>query len=132
MHNRNIAILAVLVLFLLISACTVKEVRTTVPPSKEPTTVQMEASSFKFVPNYIQAYKGDRITFEIKNVSDMNHNFTINDPHGLEMRSADLPAHSIIAVPITFQETGIYPFYCNKPLHSELGMKGKVEILLPR
>lgn len=92
----------------------------------------MEASSFDFKPNYIQAHQGDRIVFEIKNVSDSEHDFTIKNPRGEILKSVDLPPHATVNVPIAVDEAGTYPFYCDKPFHSSLGMKGKVEVLQSR
>jgi plastocyanin len=91
-------------------------------------TIDMQADSFVFTPNNIKAVQGDIITFNITNVSGKEHNFTITDRKGRIMQSVNLPAKKTVPVTVTLSEGGGYEFFCNKPFHTFLGMKGRIEV----
>jgi len=99
----------------------------TAAPGKK--TVPMTASNFKFDPSAIEALKGDKLVFEIRNASSAAHNFTIKDPGGRIIESVDLPGNQTVSVEISLREAGIYEFYCDKPFHPTMGMKGRVKSL---
>jgi plastocyanin len=90
-------------------------------------TVTVTASSFEFRPNHIVARAGDALTLELNNSSSMTHNFTIEDPDGNVLTSVDLPGEGAVQVPIPLKQPGVYEFYCDRPMHSTLGMKGRIE-----
>lgn len=90
-------------------------------------TVTMQASSYDFKPNNIQAAQGDTLVFTIANTAGKKHNFTINDPQGNMLQSVELPPNKTTTVQIVLNEPGIYHFFCNKPFHESLGMKGQLE-----
>lgn len=102
-------------------------VKMTGGPGKK--TVAVQASSFSFEPSSFQALKGDTLVFKISNTASITHNFTIKDPKGRILKSVDLPANQTVSTEIAFPEPGTYEFFCDKPLHSTLGMKGSVEVL---
>ncbi len=91
-------------------------------------TVDMKASSYKFEPNNIRANQGDTIVLNITNISGKQHNFTIKDPGGKIVQSVELLPNKTERVRISFPEKGTYDFYCNKPFHPTLGMKGHIEV----
>jgi plastocyanin len=95
-------------------------------------TLAMTASNFKFEPSVIQALMGDTLVFKISNASSLAHNFTIKDPLGQIIESVELPPNKSVSVEIPLRDTGAYEFYCDKPFHATMGMKGHVEVLLPR
>lgn len=41
----------------------------------------------------------------------------------------DIPAGSGITASVFFPSPGIYEFYCNRPFHKVLGMKGQVQAI---
>ncbi|HMK55222.1 MAG TPA: cupredoxin domain-containing protein [Dissulfurispiraceae bacterium] len=92
-------------------------------------SIAIEADSFKFTPNNIQAYEGDVMVLNINNVSGSTHNITIKDPEGQILQSVDLPAKKAVEVSIKLSKPGEYLFYCDKPMHSLFGMKGRIEVL---
>ncbi len=94
-------------------------------------TIQMTASDFKFEPNNITTRAGNTVTFRIRNVSGTTHNFTLKSPDGKTMQSVDIPAKQTVEVKVAFPRPGTYKFDCNKPGHSELGMKGQVVATAP-
>ena len=57
------------------------------------------------------------------------HNFTLTDPEGAVIEDVDIPRDKTIEIKVTFSRAGIYNFYCNKPFHSALGMKGQIEVV---
>src|SRR5512143_3831397 len=89
--------------------------------------IDMQVDSFVFTPNNIKAVQGNIITFNITNVSGKEHNFTITDRQGRIMQSVNLPAKKTVPVTVTLSEAGVYDFFCNKPFHTSLGMKGRIE-----
>jgi uncharacterized cupredoxin-like copper-binding protein len=54
---------------------------------------------------------------------------TVKDPQGQVIATVNLPAGETIFVEAEFKEPGTYKFYCNKPLHSTLGMNGKIVVM---
>ncbi len=117
--------LALLVIF----GCAVRQ------PQVEPVAVQgektidMKASSYSFEPNNIKANQGDTIVLNITNISGTKHNFTLKDPGGKIIHSVELLPNKPEHLRITFSEKGAYDFYCDKPFHSTLGMKGRIEVV---
>ena len=91
--------------------------------------VDMRAINFKFEPSVIQARKGDTISLEITNTASSEHNFTIKNPGGRIMKTVDLLADQTKTVKVSLEEPGNYEFYCNKPFHPTLGMKGHFEVI---
>ena len=57
------------------------------------------------------------------------HNFTLTDPEGAVIEDVNISRDKTIEIKVTFSEAGIYKFYCNRPFHSALGMKGQVEVV---
>ncbi len=121
-------ILPALCIFL-ISACGGLQKQVTVSPEAGRKVIEIEASSFNFTPNNIKATQGDEIVFRVKNVSGSIHNFTIKDPKGQIIKSVDLPGNEITEIDAVLSEAGEYEFYCDKTLHSSLGMKGQIEVV---
>ncbi|MGO9379586.1 MAG: cupredoxin domain-containing protein [Dissulfurispiraceae bacterium] len=111
----------------MLSACAGLQQQVTVDSIEGDKTITMEVGSFKFTPNNIKAYQGDKVAINIVNVSDAGHNFTLEDPQGQIIRSVDLPSKQTVKVRVTLTEAGEYVFYCDKPFHSSFGMKGQIE-----
>lgn len=88
--------------------------------------IEMKASSFGFDPNLIRARQGDRLILVVENVSGMRHNITLKNPAGDIVFSEDLPAHETVRTEISLPQVGEYSFYCDKPMHPALGMKGRL------
>ncbi len=88
----------------------------------------MTASNFKFDPSVVQAKVGDNILLEIRNTSSGTHNFALKDPKGKVIKSIDLPPNQKTTVKISLKEAGVYKFYCDKPFHPSMGMKGRLEV----
>jgi plastocyanin len=91
--------------------------------------VAMTASSFKFEPSAIRVQGTGPLVIEVKNVSSMGHNLTVKSPAGKVLNSTDLPGDSTIKVELKLSEKGTYEFYCDKPMHPTLGMKGVIEVV---
>jgi plastocyanin len=116
-------------LILLAASCATRQALETVKTEAGTAVIDMKASDFKFEPNNLKARRGDILEFNITNVSGTTHNFTIKDPKGEVLQSADLPPHKTTTVTVTVAEAGTYHFYCDKPLHSTLGMKGWLDVV---
>ncbi len=116
-----------LTVLLLFAACAGLQPEVTVSPGGVEKVLAVKANSFKFEPNNIKAYTGDVILLKIENVSGSGHNFTIKNPQGQVIQSAELPAGKVTDVSVTLSEKGVYDFYCDKPFHSAFGMKGRIE-----
>jgi plastocyanin len=89
--------------------------------------VMVEANDYSFVPNHFQTYQGTSIVFTIQNTSGSGHNFTIKDPAGNILQSAEVAPQKSVEVKVDFPHIGVYPFYCDRPFHRTLGMEGRVE-----
>lgn len=89
--------------------------------------ITINANSFSFEPNNIKAKQGDTIVLNITNTSKSAHNFTIKDPGGKILQSVDLPPRQTVPVTVNLTENGKYDFYCNKPFHPTMGMKGSIQ-----
>ncbi len=129
MKKGLVACCAFVVVLFLMNACG----RLQKPVSAEGAgeTIQMTASDFKFQPNNITTRAGNTVTFRIRNMTGTTHNFTLRSPDGKTMQSVDLPAKQTVEVKAAFPQPGTYKFDCNKPGHSELGMKGQVVVTAP-
>ena len=91
--------------------------------------VAIEADNFLFKPNMISARAGDRIILQVHNASGFDHNLTLEDPQGDTLLSLDLPPdQTVSSLPLVLDEPGNYPFYCDKPFHPSLGMKGAISV----
>ncbi len=118
------------IISLAVGACAGAKQKPMVLESGEKSLV-MKVESFKFEPDDIKAHQGDRLTVKLENISGSGHNLTIKTPRGDTLVSVDIPAKETVSVEINLAEIGTYPFYCDKPLHSSLGMKGKIEVTGP-
>jgi plastocyanin len=118
---------ALLVLF---SGCAGREraINVTTGASDQKVQVEMKARNFAFDPDVIVAHKGDTLVLNITDVSGETHNITVKDPSGAILKREDIPARKTITVEVPLQTTGVYPFYCDRPFHSTLGMKGRIEV----
>ena len=90
--------------------------------------VEMAASSFGFDPNNIEASQGDLLVILVINRSSISHNLTIKDPQGRVIQSVELPEKQTVRVELGLALAGTYDFYCDKPLHPALGMKGQIQV----
>lgn len=117
-------------LLVLLSGCAGREraVNVTTAAQDDKVQVEVKASNFAFDPDVIVAHKGDTLVLNITDVSGETHNITVKDPSGTVIKKEDIPARQTIAVEVPLQAAGVYPFYCDKPFHSSLGMKGRIEV----
>jgi plastocyanin len=116
-------------MLLLLAGCTTLQPQVALSGKETEKVVELKAESFKFLPNNIKAFEGDTILFHIENSSDSSHNFTITNPKQQTINSVALPAKKTVDIKVSFTEPGVYEFYCDRPLHSSFGMKGRVEVV---
>jgi plastocyanin len=86
--------------------------------------IALKVKSFSFAPAYIRAFAGGELLLEVENLSGSDHNITVETPEGRTLLSVDLPGRETVTVKVRLKSTGIYPFYCDQPLHATMGMKG--------
>ena len=122
-------VITTICLFSLLAACSSLQTPVITDQSKQKQTVRIQADSFKFAPNNLVTYQGDVIVFSIESISDSTHNFSLEDPGGKVLQNVNLPARKTVEVEVTFSELGTYKFYCDKPLHSTLGMNGQISVI---
>ncbi len=116
----------VVLVFLFSVACAGRQAPVTVEPGEKP--VVLKASDFKFEPNDLKARKGEVLTLKVENASGMTHNLTVKSPEGKVLADVNIPPKGTATAKVKLAEAGTYPFYCDKPMHSTLGMKGKIEV----
>ena len=95
-------------------------------PEQGKRVIDMRANSFEFQPNNIKVPEPGALTMTIENISDAAHNITIKNPEGLVLKSVDLPTKKSVSVTVDLPTFGKYKFYCDKPFHATLGMKGQI------
>jgi plastocyanin len=126
---KSLIMLCAGVLFFVVP-CAGEQQSVTVGPAKGgEVVVAMKASSYKFEPDSIKAYKGDVIVLQIENISGSGHNFTIKDPQGNVLQSLPLPSKETVTAKISLSEPGTYEFHCSKPFHTGFGMKGQIAVV---
>jgi plastocyanin len=122
----SLAFLALALAGAMLAGCGGLQKQVALAPEKTEQVVQMKASSFSFEPNNLKAYAGDTVDFKIENLSGRAHNLTMAAPGGETIKDVDLPAYETTDIKVTLTTAGTYEFYCNKPFHKSLGMKGQV------
>jgi plastocyanin len=128
MRNWNLTVGGFLLCIFLIG-CAGQQTPLAVSPSEREKGVLIEAKSFEFRPNMIKIDEPGRLLLRINNVSSAEHNFTLKNPEGEIIKSVNLPEAKTVTTEIDLPRSGTYPFYCDKPFHSSLGMKGVIEVL---
>jgi plastocyanin len=129
MNRRVLYSLAIVSVFVLILfSCAELQKQVILDQENKENIIVVKVHNYKFEPNNIFTYEGNTILFKIENVTISEHNFTLTDPEGTVIEDVDTPRDKTIEIKVTFSRTGIYNFYCNKPFHSALGMKGQIEV----
>ena len=128
LRSRHVMGYAVALLLLLSGCAGRKQVVNVSAPPGQKVNVEMKASNFAFDPAVIIAQKGDTLVLNITDVSGEAHNITVKDPSGKIIKNEDIPGHQTITMEIPLPTAGVYPFYCDKPFHATLGMKGRIEV----
>jgi plastocyanin len=124
------AILVLLAGMLALGACAgVQEKPQEVAAKAGERKVAMTASSFKFEPSALRVQGTGSLVIEVKNVESMGHNLTVKSPAGSVLKSVDLPGNSTTKVDLKLSEKGKYEFYCDKTMHTTMGMKGVIEVV---
>ena len=90
--------------------------------------VDLKARSFEFNPNNILVPNPGSLTMVVENVSDTEHNITIRNPDGQTLKSVSLPPGIKTFITVDLPIAGTYIFFCDKPLHESLGMKGQIQV----
>jgi len=90
--------------------------------------IHLKASSFEFEPNNIRVPKTGPLTLEVESISGIEHNFTIKNPEGQVLKSFGLSPKKTISETLDLTNPGKYEFYCDKPFHATLGMKGQIQV----
>ncbi|HEY7746635.1 MAG TPA: cupredoxin domain-containing protein [Desulfuromonadales bacterium] len=128
-HSMLALVLAATCLAVLAAGCASKKAAYQVPPGE--TGVTVEASSFEFKPNLIHARTGEALLLKVTNVAGRTHNLTVLDPQGESLANVDLPAGQTTEIRLPPLAAGAYPFFCGKPFHPSLGMKGEIRVDAP-
>ena len=113
---------------LLLLGCAGPTTVVTAPTGPGEKVIEIRATSFNFEPNIIRARQGDRLVLVVENAAGMEHNITIRNPGDEVLLSRDLPKHETARIEVFLPERGNYSFYCDKPMHPGLGMKGRLEV----
>jgi uncharacterized cupredoxin-like copper-binding protein len=92
-------------------------------PASGGQTVTLDAGDFYFKPNAVSIPANTAVTFAIKNVAQIPHNFSIEE---LKI-SVALPPGETQDVTIN-APAGSYEFYCNLPGHKAAGMFGTLTV----
>ena len=127
-HKLTVALLSLILLS--IGACTGTQNATKVSiVGDKKGTVEVTADNFHFEPSIIEVKSGDPIFLEVTNISSGTHNLTVKDLDGQVIQNVELPANNTIDVELHFKQPGTYEFYCDKPFHKTMGMKGQFDVI---
>ena len=74
-------------------------------------TIIAKQNEWRFVPEDIEAERGDKIIATVVNEDEYDHGIAI-DAFGISQR---MPANSTIKVEFTVTQEGDFPFYCSVP-----------------
>lgn len=74
-------------------------------------TVIAKKNEWRFIPEEIEADRGDKIIMTVINEDDYDHGIAI-DAFGVSQR---MPANSVIKLDFTVTQEGDFPFYCSVP-----------------
>ena len=118
--------IAVVLLMLTVAGCAGRKTAFIVPEGAGEKTVALEVSSFRFEPNAIEAHAGDRLLLRMHNSAVMGHNLTVTDPGGKILLAIDLPPGKTTEAVLALGQAGEYRFYCDKPMHTSMGMSGTI------
>ena len=80
-----------------------------------------DGGEFYFKPTILTGKAGQKVTLEIKNEGDTEHNFAIDD----QKIDQDLDAGKSADVDVTFPQSGVVEFYCK--FHRASGMAGELK-----
>ena len=94
----------------------------TVPPPPG-TTLTVEESEFRIVPQDLAARAG-RLTFQIKNVGTVEHNFVVE---GTAVKVESIQSGETQTATVDLA-AGTYRMVCTIPGHEEAGMVGTLEV----
>lgn len=120
--------LLIVAMALTLVGCAGKGALFEVPAGDGEKEVALKASSFAFDPAVIKARQGDVLRLRVENLAGMDHNLTIDSPGGKILASITLPAGKTVTVPVTLAESGTYELSCDRPMHTTLGMSGRIEV----
>lgn len=74
-------------------------------------TIVAEKDKWRFIPEVIEAERGDKIVATVINEDDYDHGIAI-DAFGISQR---MPARSTIKIEFVVTQEGEFPFYCSVP-----------------
>lgn len=120
-------VLVVLAIAWTLTGCAGKGSMFEVPAGGGEKEVSLKASSFAFAPAVIKARQGDVLLLRVENLAGMEHNLTVKSPDGEILASVTLPVGKTVAVPVSLAASGTYALTCERPMHTTLGMSGRIE-----
>ena len=80
-----------------------------------------EGNAYYFDPTVLTGSAGQKVTLEVKNEGDAEHNFTL----GAQGIDQDIQSGKSVEVTVTFPQSGVLEFYCK--FHRALGMVGELK-----
>lgn len=81
-------------------------------------TFTIQADNYYFNPSVLKGTAGQKLTLVIENVSDTQHNFSVDAQH----LNKDLSGMAKVTTNVTFPKSGVLSFYCS--YHKANGMAG--------
>lgn len=96
-------------------------------------TIVAKENEWRFVPEVIEAHRGDKIVATVINEDAYDHGIAI-DAFGIAQR---MPAHATVKMEFVVTQEGEFPFYCSVPcgegivdgvLRDHFDMIGKINV----
>ena len=107
--------------------------------AQTPTVIDVRLSEFKFAPAQIELTHGVAYVLRLTNVGAHAHDLSAKDffqtvtfGPGSSARTVkgdvEVPKDQIVEVELIPAKPGIYEMHCTRPMHSMMGMKGKIVV----
>ena len=101
--------------------------------------IEVDLSNFKFEPATLHMRQGQSYVLTLRNRAHGGHSFTSTkffaaaevDPAGparVHEGEIEVPGGGEVKLTVTPKQAGTFPFHCDHPLHSLMGMSGKIVV----
>lgn len=101
-------------------------------PTPAPLTVAVEMNEFKITPDEITVQVGQQLTINLKNSGRFPHNLYVHGMQAInDKMGANLQGGESRTVTVSFDQAGLFPFYCPVGPHENRGMYGMLKVTGP-
>jgi uncharacterized cupredoxin-like copper-binding protein len=89
--------------------------------------VSLSETEYKISPSTVSVPKAGKVTFDVKNMGQITHEFEI-EGNGVESKTGSIAPGEAASITVTLTKNGEYEMYCPLPGHRDKGMEGTVQV----